>query len=128
MSGGCYPNGTLTLPPQRRRLVDEVKLQSGAGVLTLDYTVLYEMVMEQWIAHISAVPGTSEEIKLIKKSKVSAEYDTLLRAVNFADEQVQDLACVIPFRFKAGDHVLITFPNSDSLIIGTEFYGIELIP
>lgn len=129
----CYPNGAnplIPVDPVVRRLVQERDYCTNAATQTiaLDYTVIFELVMEQWTLHTENVPTITGNADLIKQSGDDARNTTLLRRVNLFTENVQDLVCVIPFRFVPGDHVIITFPNPDDEDVGTEFLGIELIP
>jgi len=128
----CRQEGIIPIPtPTPRQLVtltDETLVASGENI-AIDYTVLFEMKMEQWTAHVSALPVTvvNGEITLEYVHRTESRQDTLLLSVNFAQEQIQDLACLRPFRWKPGDHVRITYPNVDDLSVGTQFMGIEVI-
>lgn len=132
----CYPNGDNPLIPVEpdpvvpRQLVQErdYATNGDGDPIALDYTVTYEMVMEQWTLHTENIPTITGNADLIKQSGDDPRNTTLLRRVNLFDEGVQDLVCVINFRFVPGDHVLITFPNPDDEDVGTEFLGIELQP
>ncbi len=130
----CYPNGINPLippdPPVPRNLVQEREYctNGSAETIALDYTVVFELVMEQWTMHTENVPTITGNADLIKQSGDDARNTTLLRRINLFDLQLQDLVCVIPFRFVPGDHVIITYPNPDDEDVGTEFLGIELIP
>lgn len=129
----CYPNGLNPLIPADpvvRQLVQEREYctNGAAETIALDYTVIFELVMEQWTLHTENIPTITGNADLIKQSGDDARNTTLLRRINLFTENVQDLVCVIPFRFVPGDHVIITFPNPDDEDVGTEFLGIELIP
>lgn len=132
---GCFPNGTnplIPIEPVVRNLVtlEDVTLAGSTETIAIDYTVLFELQMEQWTAHISAIPGTvaNGAITLNYIHRTEARQNTILRSVNFAELQVQNLVCIQPFRWKPGDHVVITYPNVDDLSVGTQFMGIEVLP
>jgi hypothetical protein len=126
----CRLDGTSPMIPVVRGLVVEEAAITGAGAVSIDYTVLWEMQMEQWTLHTSAIPTTSlnGEATLTYQHRTDPRQNTLLRSVNLADEGVQDLVCISPFRWKAGDHVIVAYANPDNLNVGTQFLGIEIIP
>ena len=124
----CYPNGApVPADPTPRNLWQD----RITAAIAIDFTIgpfTEEVVMEQWTMHLSAVPAAAEYATLTKISGVSAVYSTLLLRFDFATESVQDLACVTPFRFIAGDSVNISYPNTNLVTVGTEWLGIQLIP
>jgi hypothetical protein len=94
----------------------------SATPIDIAFTAPCELVMEQLTAHWDAIAITSEEITLIKDSVVGPDYDTVLRAIDpsTGGENVQDIVCVIPFRFTKGDIVTIDYPNTDDNRVGVE--------
>lgn len=128
----CIQDGIVPIPtPTPRQLVTQTDetLAGSAQTILIDYTVLFELQMEQWTAHVNAVPGTvlNGEINLYYIHRTEVRQDTLLLSVNFAQDLIQDLACLRPFRWKPGDHVRVTYANVDDLSVGTQFMGIEVI-
>lgn len=129
----CYINGDnplIPIPEVARRLVTERDYctNGSAQTISVDYTVTFELQMEQWTMHTENVPASPGLAQLIKQSGDDARNTTLLVEVDLNAQGEQDLVCVIPFRFKPGDHVIVTFPNPDDEDVGTEFLGIEVIP
>lgn len=126
----CRKNGISPVIPVVRELVTLEQAIDSPANIAIDYTVLFEMEMEQWTLHTSAIPSTvlNGEAKLIYQHRTEPRQNTLLRSINLATEGVQDLVCVTKFRWKPGDHVIITYANLDLMSVGTQFMGIELIP
>lgn len=126
----CKVNGeTLDpsdVPLNRVRLT--AKCENGAAeTIALDYTVLWELQMEQMTVHLEAIPANvTDEIILQKVSVEGAKWDTVLIRVNPNETNLIDLACLCPYRWTVGDHVVITFPNSDDQDVGVEFMGKEV--
>jgi hypothetical protein len=127
---GCKVNGVELDPSSvtlnRVRLTDECI--NGAGdTIAIDYTVLWELQMEQMIVHLEAVPTTvTDEIILQKVSVDGVRFDTVLIRVNPNEKNLIDLACLCPYRWTVGDRVVITFPNTEDVDVGVEFMGKEV--
>lgn len=125
----CRSGGSnqTSQPRQLLTLTDDA---TTGTTISIAHVVQYELVMEQWTAHVSAVPTTvlNGEITLSYIHRSDTKQDTLLRSVNFADLAVQDLVCISPFRWKPGDTIEIVYSNVDLLDVGTQFMGIEIIP
>ncbi len=126
----CKVNGETVdpsaLPLNRVRLTAET-INGNAETIAIDYTVLWELQMEQLTVHIEAIPANvTDEIILQKVSVDGTRFDTVLIRVNPNEENLIDMACLCPYRWTVGDHVVITFPNSDDQDVGVEFMGKEV--
>jgi hypothetical protein len=125
----CKVNGKTidpTATPLRRVRLNAQCINGDSDNISIDYTVLWELQMEQMTAHWEAVPTTSEDIILQKKSVENTRYDTVLIRVDPAAQGLTDLACLCPYRWTVGDHIIITFPNSEDQNVGVEFMGKEV--
>jgi hypothetical protein len=117
------------IPNAPRRLVTETDAITGAGAVSITYVALFELEMQQWTLHTSAIPTISlnGEATLRYIHASDPRQNTLLRSINLADEGVQDLVCISKFIWRIGDSVQIDYANPDNLDVGTQFLGIEYI-
>lgn len=136
----CYVNGrktTVTPTPTPRRLVQLNDSITSGDTITVSYTVLYEIVMEQWTFHLETIPTVSHVITISNDRSATGLsnptwFTTVLRSVDMftagdGGTPIQDLVCVIPFRWHPDEIVSITFPNPENYDGGTQFDAIEVI-
>ncbi len=120
----CFANGVpipSTSATVRYRENDEA-IATATETIAISFVAPSELQMEQLTCHWGAIPTTAEDITLTKISVEGFRYDTVLRAEDPSvnDLNVQDIVCVIPFRFAQGDTVSVTYPNTDNLDVGCE--------
>lgn len=123
----CKVNGQVIPSDALRRIrLNAQCINGNTDTISIDYTVLWELQMEQLTVHWEAAPTTTEDIVLQKKSVENSRYDTVLIRVDPAAQTLTDLACLCPYRWTVGDHVIITFPNTEDQDVGVEFMGKEV--
>lgn len=99
--------------------------------IAINWVATKHVKMEQMVAHWNAIPTASEELVLRKLSVTSPSIDTVLRAVDpsltaSGGENLTDLSCVIPFYWRIGDTVQITYLNTDDQDVGVEIMLVEV--
>ena len=122
----CFFNGEIRAP-RHFRLTSECEAGQTESI-SIDLEAPCELQMEQLTCHWEAVPTTSEELKIEKISVDGSRFNTVLRAVDpsTAVENITDLVCVIPFRWTKGDHVKLTYPNTDDQNVGAEIMLVQV--
>lgn len=113
-------NGGGVTPTTQHYFLEDFTQFGIPKTISIDWTATAEVQLEQLIMHWGGVPATSEFVELRKQRAIASPYDTILRRVDPAVELIEDWVCLAPFRWRAGDRVILTFANSDNLAIGAE--------
>ena len=118
----CLASGRPTVAQRaaRAKLIDESA--SSADPIAILWTCPYECVVEGWYFTVDAVPLTSEVAALSRDSVDGANYDSLIRAVNPADDGETDYACNNEWRFAEGDAIKFDYPNSDDNTVNVTIF------
>jgi hypothetical protein len=97
-------------------------IAAGGDSIAINELAPCELEMEQLTCHWGAVPTTSEDLVVTKDAIAGPRYDTVLRRVDpsSGSENLTDLVCLTPFRWRKGDRILVSYPNTDNQDVGFE--------
>jgi len=115
------------LSPQHFVLRDECA-NGSAETIAINFIAPCELKMEQMTAHFEAIPTTSEDIVLWRDDGSDARHDTVFRSIDpsASGENVQDIVCIVPFRWEAGDRVRVDYLNTDDQDVGVEVLLVQV--
>lgn len=102
----------------RNRLYINAKMDAGSSGTVVDWTLPWNGELLQFSIHLSAAASTSEGFTLTKVNPTDADFTTLVRTLDLGANAIQDIVCPDVFQFQLGEHILVEYPNSDSLTVG----------
>lgn len=100
----------------RNRLFVDAVLDPGGSGLFLDHSFRWHGELAQFSARMTPAPTTSEFLILTKTNAAAPDLDVIVRLFDL--EGLTDLICNDVFQFKLGDHLEVTYPNTDNITIG----------
>lgn len=122
----CYTNGRSSVEqrPARWRITD--LSVSSAAPINIDWLAPVEVRLEQIMFHWSAAPIAVEDLVLQRDSVDGAQYDVVYRREDPSIAGWTDWTCVETFRFAQGDHVLVTYPNTNNNTVGVTLFLVQV--
>ena len=127
-AGGIPITPVISIVPPLHFPQTDVCVNGDGDSININWPTDLHIKMEQMVVHWEAIPTTSEPLILSKISGIDPRITTVLRRVDpsAAGESLTDLVCVIPFYWRVGDTVSITYPNTDDQDVGVEIFLVEV--
>ena len=87
--------------------------------ISIDHTFFQPSTVLQMLIHVNDGPyGLDESLILTKSSLLGDPFVHQLRVINMLG--IDDMPCNDYWEFLRGDHVIVTFPNTQNKTIGVE--------
>ena len=108
----------------RNRFFVEGKLDAISSGTIVDWNFPWHGELVQFSVHFSAAPTTSENLVITKVHPTDTDFNTIVRSIDL--QGVQDLVCPDVFQFRYAENILVSYPNTDGLVVALQLVTKEI--